>query len=146
MDHKDVKDLIEGAGGKVEEFGPVLPDGSSFAIGSFPLPADHWSTVDPEKSNVPPMPFRMGINDYTAIGNCPSKDEPPRQIGMTRQDFADKIWAAGKYAYRASTMNGRDTDLDPDALLQNLVVGLLGYWTEDGYSGDDWANPPKEQP
>lgn len=30
---------------------------------------------------------------------------------------------------------------DPDALLQNLVVGFLGYWTNDGLSSDEWANP-----
>ena len=38
-------------------------------------------------------------------------------------------------------MNGKEMDFDPGALLQNLVVGMLGYWTENGLSSDEWANP-----
>lgn len=40
--------------------------------------------------------------------------------------------AGGKYAYRCATMNGKMDDMDPDALLNNLVVGMLGVWTPDG--------------
>ena len=56
------------------------------------------------------------------------------------------IRLAGKYAVRCATMNGKEMDFDPDALLQNLVVGFLGYFTEDGLDHeDDWANPPHLQ-
>ena len=92
----------------------ILPDGSAFAIMSFPLPKDHWLLA--EGYNEPPMPFQRGTAD------------------PARQEWADKIREAGRYAIRASTMNGKEMDFDPDAMLQNLVVGMLGYWTLDGLS------------
>lgn len=92
----------------------VLPDGSAFGVFSFPLPKDHWLTK--EGDDKPPMPFLIGTND-------------PK-----RADLVEKIWAAGRYAVRATTMNGKEKDFDPDALIQNLVVGMVGYYTEDGLS------------
>jgi hypothetical protein len=67
---------------------------------------------------------------------------------MTREQLRVALWDAGKYAVRSATMNGAEMDFDPDALCQNLVVGMLGYFTEDGLSGDAWANPstPWEAP
>ena len=126
-----VKRLAEHAGGTLTEVGR-LPDGSGFALMSMPLPKDHWSVVNPDAPNVPPAPFKMGVEDDVMV----------RVLGragtasaiMTRQQFADALHNAGKYAYRCATMNGKEPDLDPDALLQNLVVGLLGYWTIDGES------------
>lgn len=93
----------------------VLPDGSAFCTASFPLPADHWLIA--EGYNVPPMPLRMGE-------------------GHARAVMADKVRAAARYAIRASTMNGAEEDFDPDAMVQNMVVGLLGYWTPDGANGE----------
>lgn len=107
--------------GTVQEKG-ILPDGSGYAVISYPLPKDHWSTAP--GFNVPPMPMRMGT------------DDPGRDIK------ADQIRAAARYAIRASTMNGQESDFDPDAMVQNFVVGMLGYWTPDGLSSDAWANPP----
>ncbi len=117
-----IKELIENAGGKVEEVG-LLPDGSGFAIGSFPLPKDHWLTANPEAFNVPPMPFRMG------------KGEPERRR------YEQALRAAGRYAVRCATYNGKEMDFDPDALIQNLITGFLGYHTATGLSSDEWANP-----
>jgi hypothetical protein len=106
--------LARDLGGKIEEVGR-LPDGSGFATMSIPLPRDHWSTANPDAPNVPPMPFRMGQDD-------------PRS-----HDFAQKVRAAARYAYRSATINGKE-EMDPDALLQNLLVGLFGYNTSDGLS------------
>ena len=40
-------------------------------------------------------------------------------------------------------MSGLDDDFDPDALVQNMVVGMLGYWTYDGFSHlDEFDKPP----
>ncbi len=89
-----------------------LPDGSGFAIVSMPLPADHW--LYREGYEDPPAPLRMGT------------------VNPLRQPLAEMIREVGRYAIRASTMNGKSMDFDPDAMLQNLVVGLLGVWTEDG--------------
>lgn len=115
-----VEKLITEAGGKVESAG-ALPDGSGFMTASFPLPKDHWLTAD--GYNVPPMPFRCGTDN-------------PRH-----RELCEAIRAAGRYAVRASTMNGREIDFDPDAMLQNFIVGLLGYHTADGTSSDAIFNP-----
>lgn len=138
---QEVKTLIEQSGGQVNELS-LLPDGSGFATASFPLPTNHWIYGDRTCERFvgkhgdkdvyhepPPMVFRMG--------NTPEL----HHITTTRAEFAKKIKAAGRYAVRASTMKGRDTDFDPDALIQNLVVGMLGYWSENGLTDDEWANP-----
>ncbi len=88
----------------------VLPDGSAFGVLSLPLPKDHWIYGSSEP---PPMPMRMGR-------------------GPKREAAAKDIRTAARYAVRASTMRGTEMDFDPDAMVQNFVVGLLGYWTADG--------------
>ena len=64
------------------------------------------------------MPFRMGTGD------------------SRRKDFNKAIAAAAQYAIRASTMWGKDMDFDPDAMVQNFVVSMLGYHTPDGLCHD----------
>ena len=120
MSDNILKEIAAACGGTIHEV-VGLPDGSGFATMSMPLPKDHWSTR--EGHEPPPMAFRMGTSD-------------PRRRAM-----AHAIREAGRYAYRAATMGGKEPDLDPDALMQNLVVGMLGYWTEDGLTDDSWANP-----
>jgi len=102
-----------GADEKVIEFSEpmVLPDGSAVMTGQLPLPKDHWIY---ERAEEPPAPFRMGVGD------------PLRRCLETR------IVEAAKYAVQGATMNGEVMDFDPDALIQNLVVGLFGYCTSDG--------------
>lgn len=134
----DVRRLIKDLGGELMEMAS-LPDGSGFATASFPLPKDHWSVVDPGKSNVPEMPLRVGVGGSITIVR---EDSSGRfEHTFTREQFAELLRTAGKYAYRCATMNGAEPDLDPDALLQNLIVGVLGYWTRDGLSSDAWENP-----
>lgn len=117
----DIKKFIEEAGGSVEE-GPVeLSDGSGFMVASFPLPEDHWSTAAGHDN--PPMPLRCGT------------DNP------FREELEKAAKSAARYAYRAATMNGT-ADMDPDALVQNFVTGLIGYYTPDGLSSlESWMNP-----
>ena len=91
-----------------------LPDGSGFFVASLPLPKTHW--IYTEGRNEPPMPMQVGV-------------------GPKRAELADQIRAAAKFAIRASTMNGKEMDFDPDAMVQNMIIGLLGYWTEDGSHG-----------
>jgi len=118
--------LAEHASGIITECA-ALPDGSGFATMTLPLPPGHWLTAPGD--NVPPMPFKIGTVGDAVIGH------------ITREQFADAIRAAGKYAVRCATMNGREIDFDPDAMLQNFVVGMLGYWTLDGLSADPTGNP-----
>ena len=118
----DTKSLIELMGKAIEEY-YRLPDGSGVMSGSYPLSEDHWMY---SKSENPPMPFRMGTNH-------PKHNE-----------VAEKIREAAKYAVRSATMSGMDMDFDPDALCQNMIVGMLGHWTPDGTSGDDEYRHPCE--
>lgn len=94
----------------------VLPDGSGAAVVSFPLPKDHWLYSGPD-FNGPPMPFRMGIMDPR---------RPRWELGIT---------LAARYAVRCATINGTEEDFDPDALVQNFITGMLGYYTPSGLTG-----------
>ena len=95
-------------------------DGSGCATMSMPLPADHWLTAP--GYDEPPMGFRKGT------------DDPDRQA------WAEKIRAAARYAMRGATICGTEDDIDPDALVQNMIVGMLGYHTTDGLS--HWNDTP----
>lgn len=110
----NILDEIAIIGGGTITGATALPDGSGFATASFPLPSDHWITAP--GYNDPPAPFLKGTDD-------PDRDE-----------WAEKIRVAARYAVRASTMNGAEPDFDPDAMVQNMVVGMLGYFTPDGTS------------
>ena len=111
--------MIEEAGGKVEEIKRITPT-DGFAVGSFPLPDGHWLMADGD--NVPPMPWRRGK-------------------GPERDRIEKELRSAAMFAVRATTRNGKDDDYDPDAMVTNFVIGMLGYFTEDGLSSDEWANP-----
>jgi hypothetical protein len=102
----------------------ILPDGSAFGCMSFPLPVDHWiyTTDDYGYTGPPPMTFRM-------------------RAGVDRKEMENKIRIAAQYAVKASTQCGKDNDFDPDALVQNMIVGMLGYFTLDGLADEDWQNP-----
>ena len=89
-------------GGKVD-WTARLPDGSRAK--------DHW--IYSPGYNDPPMPFRTGT------------DNPIRPI------FVEKIRQAARFAIRASTANGTQ-GYDPDAMVQQMVIGMLGYFTTDG--------------
>ena len=125
-------------------------------IGSFPLPKDHWIYgVDRTEAygtfNTPPMVFKMGAAELMFISiseRCPIPAATAYVMpaeSLTKQQMEERIRLAGKYAVRCATMNGKEMDFDPDALLQNLVTGFLGYNTENGLSDDEWANPPQYQ-
>lgn len=113
MSEEHVKKLADMVGGKIEEM-QRLPDGSGFAVMSMPLPKDHWLTQ--EGFNEPPAPFLMGTEH------------------ADREEWTKKIRIAAKYAIRASTMNGKEVDFDPDAMVNNFIIGMLGYYTSDGIS------------
>ena len=122
-----IKQLANHAGGTIDECA-LLPDGSGFATMSMPLPKDHWLFAESGDYDAPPMSLR----DVWLHGE---------EAQTLRSTLADKIRAGAKYAIRASTMNGKAIDFGPDAMVQNMIVGLLGYWTHDGLSTDAWANP-----
>ena len=113
MSFDDVKKIAEAVDGTIEEVG-ALPDGSGFATMSLALPKDHWLYKD--EVNDPPAPLRMGVNN------------------PLRKPLSDAIREVARYAVRSATMNGRVDDYDPDAMVQNFITGMLGYYTGDGLS------------
>lgn len=88
--------------------GVILPDGSGAFVASWPLPKDHWLYA--EGDNEPPSPI-------------------PIPVGSTYTDLVTDIRAAARYAVRGATMNGTVRDFDPDALVLNVIVGLIGART-----------------
>jgi len=146
---EQLRQLAEMVGGTIDECAK-LPDGSGFATMSMPLPKNHWLYAHELNGAflTPPMRFRMGADDLAVVVVGPGRDgeaEQSRCTTFTRHELAQLIREAGMYAYRASSDCGKFEDMDPDAFLQNLVVALVGYHTEDGRSGDDWANPEHER-
>lgn len=86
----------------------VLPDGSAFAIASFPLPSDHWLYAHRE--------YRDGEEEPIEL---------PSPI-LSHQAHGDIVRAAIRYAVRSATMCGKEPDFDPDALVQNAMYALCG--------------------
>ena len=85
----------------------ILPDGSGFGILSLPLPKDHWLYAEREYEEDAVEP----------------KDLPaPILTHALRQQVIDAI----RYAVRSATNCGKETDFDPDALVQNAVYALCG--------------------
>ncbi len=84
----------------------VLPDGSAFMITSTPLPKDHWL--------------------YEEADNKLPKCILTSEIVQDSEKLKYLIRTAGKYAIKACTNNGKDMDFDPDAMLQHLVLALMG--------------------
>lgn len=81
-----------------------LPDGSGFTTASFPLPKNHWIY---DKTGEPPAEFKM-------------------PDGPARVQFEQIVERAARFAIKGATMSGKEMDFDPDALIQNLKVGLFG--------------------
>lgn len=140
-----LREIADAGGGTIQSV-TELPDGSGCAVVSFPLPDDHW--IYSKEVMPPPMPFCMGTDFRVSVmvQNLMAMDNGSfglvKRTGMTKDQFADLIREVGRYAIRSSTMNGTEMDFDPDAMLQNMVVGMLGYHTETGLSSDPEDNPP----
>lgn len=138
----ELTDLADACNGKLENI-TDLGNGVGSATLSMELSKDHWLY---EKSvtgfNAPPMPLRMPPSAEISIDiwDAPDSSEG-RRIKLSRQEFEKAIIAAGRYAVKCATMDGTEEDFSPDAMVRNLCVGFLGYYTEDALSSDDWANP-----
>ena len=73
----------------------------SFMTASLPLPDDHW-IYDKEPDDSPPPCIK-------------EKDNTEKEI-----------IEAARWAIRGATMDGKEMDFDPDALVKNIVYSLLG--------------------
>ena len=100
----------------------VLPDGSAFAVMSFPLPADHW------------LYAKRQYADEKAV----EPTDLPKPI-LNHEEHGEAVVAAVRYAVRGATNCGAEPDFDPDALVQNAVYALCGpfsRWPEEARRQD----------
>jgi len=83
-----------------------FPDGHTAMVVSFPLRKTHWIFQD---SGEPPKPLDMASTEERMF---------------LESKFKDVV----KYAVKCSTMSGKYMDFDPDAMIQNFMVGMFGYY------------------
>ena len=88
----------------------VLPDGSAFAVMSYPLPKDHWLYADRQYNEGEYEPVELGKPVLT-------------------HELRNAVVSAVRYAIRGATNCGKEVDFDPDALVQNAVYALCGPFT-----------------
>lgn len=100
----------------------VLPDGSAVMLTSTPLPKDHW-LYEGTENNLP---------------KCVLTSE----IVQDSEKLKYLIRTAGKYAIKTCTRNGQDMDFDPDAMLQALVLALLGQQNFCSLIADNKTSSP----
>jgi len=99
----------------------VLPDGSAFAVASWPLPKDHWLYA-------PRSEWDSKRDEYS---------ECPHPV-LNHQEHRQAVIAALRYAIRGATMCGQEMDFDPDALVQNACYALCGPFNSPP------SQPPRE--
>jgi len=117
MNAKDKQpEVVTGVVDDVPDIVGPLPDESGMMIGELDLPEDHWLFDEPGS---PPMGSKLGTDS------------------AVYHERTSKLIAAGKYAIRASILDTSEVGFDPDAFIQNLVVGLHGYATPSGDKGDE---------
>lgn len=88
----------------------ILPDGSAFAVVSYPLPKEHWLYAERQYEEGAEEPIELGKPILTHA-------------------LRDAVVAAVRYAVRGATNCGKESDFDPDALVQNAVYALCGPFT-----------------
>ena len=105
----------------------ILPDGSAFAVASFPLPKDHWLYAPRE---------------YDVDAENPKELPSPILTHALRAEVVSAI----RYAIRGATMCGKETDFDPDALVQNAVYALCGPYGSAALAAPAQAATAKQSP
>lgn len=87
----------------------ILPDGSAFAVASWPLPKDHWL-------------YAPSCTEWDSERDTSADTPHP----ILHEAHREAVREAIRYAVRGATMNGQEPDFDPDALVQNAVYALCG--------------------
>lgn len=107
-----IADLREAMEHQVQAPVTLLPDGSAFAVMSYQLPKTHWLYA--------PREYEDGAYE-------------PKELPAPILTYAKRnsVIAAIRYAVRGATMCGKETDFDPDALVQNAVYALCGSYVSD---------------
>jgi hypothetical protein len=82
---------------------------SGFAVVSFPLPEDHWL-------------YAPNVGGWDATRGCPA-DLP---LPVLDNSHREAVKQAVRWALRGATMNGTESNFDPDALVLNAAYALCG--------------------
>ena len=99
----------------------ILPDGSAFAVVSYPLPKEHWLYAERQYEEGAEEPIELGKPILTHA-------------------LRDAVVAAVRYAIRGATNCGKESDFDPDALVQNAVYALCGPFTSPQPASKSWVD------
>ena len=97
----------------------VLPDGTAFGVVVLPLPDDHWIY-----GHDAPCDYGIKLEEPPALLRHKVSNPERSELERAAQE-------AAMYAVKASTRFGEEMDFDPDAMVQNFVVGLLGYYNDE---------------
>ena len=114
-----LNDLADAVDGTIHEVG-ALPDGSGFATMSFALREDHWLYERTPEGYAPLPKYHMLA---------------PKQ-SLAREYLEPLVMDAVRYGVKCATLDGREDDFDPDALVGQARNGLFGLHTETGLSTD----------
>ena len=109
-DEKSITAIKEALAQPEQDPVTVLPDGSAFAVMSFPLPKNHWLYAERQYNDGEYEPVELGKAILT-------------------HEMRDAVVSAVRYAIRGATNCGKENDFDPDALVQNAVYALCGPCT-----------------
>ena len=94
-------------------------------VASFPLPKDHWLYAPRE---------------YDVDAENPKELPSPILTHALRAEVVSAI----RYAIRGTTMCGKETDFDPDALVQNAVYALCGPYGSAALAAPAQAEAPAQ--
>ena len=130
MNRKELQDFADAVGGKIESVGGPLSDGSGFATMSFPLPKTHWL-------------YAPSCEQWDSARDT-NADTP---LPIVSNELRDAVKTAMRWAIRGATMNGKEMDFDPDALVLNAAYALCGphrgsYTVAQGYPPMEPKLPP----
>jgi hypothetical protein len=89
-----------------------LPDGSACFVGNMPLPKTHWIYKPSEEL------------EQACVPVIPTTDTVVQEA--FREQLRKEVSKAVKRSLNICTHQGTDMDFDPDAVVQTLLVELLG--------------------
>lgn len=101
----------------------VLPDDSAFFTTETPLPKDHWLYSE---AGTPPMLLGRGVDDPEI-----------------RAELQEAVRQGVQYSLKVSGLDGSES-VDPDAIVQNAIIGIVGYFTPDGTNTTSYLKPADE--
>lgn len=104
----------------------ILPDGSAFATLDLPLPKDHWIYKRDADGFVAVEPIVGVMGRYVTSFIVSTNDGMVEDSNIRQPDARKIIRKAAMNAIRAATNSGSIESFDPDAMVRNFELELLG--------------------